>query len=473
MKNVIIIFIAVVVISGCSVVNPKASFDEVAQTLSKRTGKKIIWNQGTKEDKEVSKAINELLTKELSVDEVVQISLLNSPKLQSMYENLGIAQADLVQAGLLNNPLFYASKRFPGKALEFDLLESFAEIFFIPLKKHLAGAELEAAKLKLTNEIINYIAMVKEAFFDLQSEMQLLEMEQSIVEATQASLDTTMRLYEAGNISLLEIQNEARFVTHAKLDVATTQGQIIQKREHLNVLIGLWGRKTDWKIVNRMPDLPERDPSGEGLESLAISKRGDILAAKQEIEVAMQGKNIGGLTAFLDGLAIGGHYEQEPDGLGTAGPDISIPLPLFDQGQAQFAKGNAILKQALMDYQQLAIMIRSEVRSAFSKMQVARSKADYYFKEVLPIQQRLIDQTQLRYNGMFVGIFDLLNAKQSQIETGKNYLETIKDYWLARTELEKVVGGEITEIALINETSLKLDIPIEKPTAKHMHHGEH
>ena len=63
---------------------------------------------------------------------------------------------------------------------------------------------------------------------------------------------------------------------------------------------------------------------------------------------------------------------------------------------------------------------------------------------MLPTQQVVTDQTLLRYNGMFVGVFDLLEARQEQIDTGRDYIESLAEYWAARTELERVLGRRLS-----------------------------
>src|SRR6478609_6929231 len=88
---------------GCAV-HPRAAFDPVARTLAERTGQRIHWVQGGDEDRRVADETRRLLAAELTADSAAQIALFNNPTLQATYERLGVAQADVVQAGLLQNP---------------------------------------------------------------------------------------------------------------------------------------------------------------------------------------------------------------------------------------------------------------------------------------------------------------------------------------------------------------------------------
>ena len=78
-------------------------------TVEERSASKIFWNSGTELDKEAAEKVGSLLKKKLTADDAVQIAMLNNRDLQAVYSDLGVAQADLVQAGLFKNPIFEAA----------------------------------------------------------------------------------------------------------------------------------------------------------------------------------------------------------------------------------------------------------------------------------------------------------------------------------------------------------------------------
>jgi cobalt-zinc-cadmium efflux system outer membrane protein len=106
---------ALFLLPGCGSVNPRPSFHDVQQTVQSQTGHRVQWLQGGKEDRAVEESVAALLRQELTADAAVQIALVNNRSLQAELEEIGIAQADLVQAGLLKNPGFRASARFPDR----------------------------------------------------------------------------------------------------------------------------------------------------------------------------------------------------------------------------------------------------------------------------------------------------------------------------------------------------------------------
>src|SRR2546421_1802490 len=119
---------------GCAHVDPTPAFHELANTVHLRTGKRVQWNRGSAQDAEAQAAVASLLSRPLTAGSAVQVALLNNHRLQATYEELGIAQADLVEAGLLRNPIFYFERRLPGQAAEIDLVQEFVDILLLPLR---------------------------------------------------------------------------------------------------------------------------------------------------------------------------------------------------------------------------------------------------------------------------------------------------------------------------------------------------
>lgn len=388
-------------------------------------------------------AVRSLLGKDLTAYDAVQLALLNNLSLQATYQDLGIAQADLVQAGLLKNPVLTVERRFAGQAAEVDVVQDFLELLTIPLRKKIAAAQFEAAKRRVGQAVVDLAADAQSAYYTLQGSEQMLEMRQSVAEATSAAAEASKRIHDAGNSTDLEFRNDQKLALQAKLDLAAAEAEVVLDRERLNVLMGLWGPQTRWTIGNHLPGLPTEEPKGEGLETLAIRQRLDLAASRQEVEVAARSLGFTDATRFFSEITFAVHYEHEIEARHSTGPALNFTVPLFDQGQAAVARGSALLQQSQLRYAAAAVEARSAVRSAYARLITARQRAEYYRREVLPLQAQILEQTQLQYNGMFLGPIQLLQAKQTQIDAGREYIETLRTYWMARTDLEKAVGGKL------------------------------
>src|SRR5207248_5717304 len=321
-----------VALTGCAHVEPNPAFRELANTVHLRTGKRVQWNRGTAQDAEAQAAVASLLSRPLTVGSAVQIALLNNRNLQATYEELGIAQADLIEAGLLRNPIFTFERRFPGQALEADLLKEFIDILLLPLRKRIAQAQFEAAKLRVGHEILSVAAEVRAAFYEHQGDQQLVDLRKTVADATERAAETALKMHEAGNLRDLELATEEASHAQAKIELAKAQSEAVQTREKLNKLMGAFGTQTNWTIAPRLSELPGSEVSTAQLESRAIQQRLDLAAAHQQFIAEARARGIARAEAILQGAEFGAHYEHEIEGsVHSIGPSVNVPIPIFNQ----------------------------------------------------------------------------------------------------------------------------------------------
>jgi cobalt-zinc-cadmium efflux system outer membrane protein len=136
---------------------------------------------------------------------------------------------------------------------------------------------------------------------------------------------------------------------------------------------------------------------------------------------------------------------ERSDGDWEVGPVIEFPIPIFDQGQARTGRAAAELRRAQQEYYALAVNIRATARALRDRAQGARDRALYYRDIMLPLHERIVNESQLHYNAMQVGPVQLLRAREQQIEMGAAYVEALREYWLARTELAQLLSGRLPE----------------------------
>jgi len=438
---------SIVFLNGCASVALNAGFDEVKAAVEERAAIKIYWNNGTDLDKEAAEKLGSLLKDKLTVDDAVQIGLLNNRELQAVYSDLGVAQADLVQAGLLNNPIFDGAIKWatPGGGkpdLELAVVMNFLDIIYLPLRKRVAAARFEEAKTRVGGLVLDFAARVRTAFLMHQANQQMLELRQTIVQALNASLEVARRLTEAGNITDLEFARDRALAEAGKLALRSAEVAVRQSREELNTLMGLWGKQTEWQTDERLPEIPQQPIQTEELERVALNRSVDLLNARQRLVSAGEQLGVNKATALIPESHMGVLGERT-DGAWEVGPVLEFPIPLFDQGQARTGRAAAELRRAQQEYYALAIRIRSMSRAVRDRMEGARDRALYYRDIMLPLHERIVNESQLQYNAMQLGPIQLLRAREQQIETGAAYVEALRDYWLARAELAQLLSGRL------------------------------
>jgi len=223
------------------------AFESVQQSVQQRTGKAVRWEEDQKAREQALQDVRQVLRKPLTVDAAVQIALLNNRSLQATFEEIGLSAADVLEAATIPNPRFDLAVRFPDKPpsgtyVDYSAAIDFLSIIMIPLKKRVAKDQLESAALRVADETLELISLVKSAFYSLQASQQLLQRFKLIVDTNAAALDLAQRQYEAGNISDLALARQQATYSRSRLDVATTETEIRRNREKLKGRLGrsLW-----------------------------------------------------------------------------------------------------------------------------------------------------------------------------------------------------------------------------------------
>ena len=433
--------------SGCTSVALNAGFDDVRATVEERGTTKLFWNNGTDLDKEAAQKLGLLLQRKLTADEAVQIALLNNRDLQAVYSDLGVAQADLVQAGLFSNPIFDAAVMFPvsGRGrpdVEVSAVMNFLNVFYIPLRKRVAAARFEETKTRVTGAVLDFAARVRGAFYAYEADEQMLELRQTIVQALDASFEIARRLSEAGNITDLDLARERAQFEAAKLALRAAEISVRQSREELNVLMGFWGAQTQWQSPRRLPEITDKPLDTKDIERLALERSLDLVQARQRVIGAGEELGLTRWTTLLPDFSAGPKGERL-EGAWDVGPQLEYSIPLFDQGQARAGRAAAELRRFQQEYYALGVRIRAQARAVRDRLEGAGDRAMYYREILLPLHERIVNETQLQYNAMQLGPFQLLRAREQQIETAVAYIEALRDYWLARGDLGQLLSGRL------------------------------
>ena len=436
---------ALLTVAGCASVQRDARFPEVRQTVAQRLESHIAWNRDSEQDRRAHEAVRRLLQQELTAETAVQIALLSNRKLQANYESLGVAQADLVEAGLLENPVFSITwySGHAGSITEASVVQDFVSVVSLSARKKVGEAAAQRTTLEVANNVVDLARQVQAQYFTVVCDAQSLELARQVVTATEAAAELAQRQRSAGNLSRRDQSLQQAFYAQTLLESAQAEAQLASDRERLNRLMGVWGEDTKWEIPGRLPAVPNTLPPLEQVEAQAVSQRLDLAAAKKTADAAAQALNLTRQFRYLGPFGIGVAYKREPDLGSFVGPTVELGLPIFNQHQAGVARAEAELKRSEERVAALAIDIRSEARQARTRLAAAHETVRHYRDVILPLQQTIVGETLKLYNGMLVGVYDLLLAKQAQVQAARQYVAANKEFWLAWTDLELALGGKV------------------------------
>jgi cobalt-zinc-cadmium efflux system outer membrane protein len=287
-------------------------------------------------------------------------------------------------------------------------------------------------------------AEVKEAFFTLQGRQQLATRLILIRELTETAAAFAQKQHDAGTIGELELESRTVIHRESRVEVAVVEAEVRADRERLNRLLGLWGTQTQWSIAGQLPELPEAEIPLAGLERIAVSNRQDLQAARWGVDLVGRALALRRKTRFFPvGIHVGINAEKDVTGERVIGPELALQLPIFDTGKASIARLEAEHRRAQRQLEALAVNARSEVREERDRMLAARDLALYYRRVLLPQRQRILELTLQHYNAMFKGAYDLLLAKEAEVEAEKAHIDAWRGYWVSRARLERALGGSL------------------------------
>ena len=467
--------LGVLLLGGCATFSKDSGFNTVTTVTKDRINKDVTWVRADGDADTVRTTVKKLLGSPLSVDDAVQVALLNNRGLQSTYAELGIAEANLVQAGRLRNPGFTFLRAQGGgeKRIERTYTFDFVSLIVAPLATRIERRYFEQTKLLVTSEVLRVAVQTRMAYFGSVAAQESVRYFEQVKIAAEAGADLGRRMARAGNWSKLDQAREQVFYADAVAQLARARQTAVTQREQLTRLMGLWGEDIAFQLPERLPPLPAAMVELNDLESFAMKERLDIQAARRQTEGVAASLGLTRTTRFVNVLDVSYLRNSEPNGVRETGYEIRVEIPLFDWGGARVAKAQAIYMQAVNRFSETAVNARSEVREAYSGYLTAYELAGHYRDEIVPLRKTIAEENLLRYNGMLISVFELLADAREQVASVNAYIDALKGFWLAETDLQKSVGGKLPVSMADAKSSMDSNQPTppdaEKSADPHQH----
>lgn len=432
------------VLAGCASLSGDGGIKPVQQAAQQHLGKSVQVVKSEADQSAVSDRVSELLSKPLSADAAVQIALLNNRGLQASFQELGIAEAELVQASRLPNPGFSIAKLRRGDEREIERSFSLdlAHLIALPLIRQMEDRRFASVQRTVSMEMLSLAAESRKAYYAAVAAEQSARYMRDVRASADAGAELAKRLAQAGNWTKLQQAREHGFFSEAVLNAARAEAARIATRERLTRLLGLWGQQTGFILPDRLPDLPQEPQDRPDVEQLAIAQRLDVQAAKLQVEATAKSLGLSKITRFVNALELGYMRNSSNEAPRQSGYEISFEIPLFDWGDARMARAEGIYMQSVQRAAQVAVEARSEVREAYLGYRSSYDIAKHYRDDIVPTAKRISDENVLRYNGMFISVFELLADARSQISAVNASIEALRDFWVAQADLDMALIGK-------------------------------
>jgi outer membrane protein TolC len=441
-----------VVLAGCASTSIQQNLNDTSGFAAREAGVEVQLQSTPEARAAAADRAGTLLAGPLTADGAVRLALDYSPTFQRMLAESAAASAAATQSARLPNPIFAFSDLSTGNFKEIDRLLAISLLDFVLLPQRLRLADLQQAqhRLRSAGDVIAVATGARQAWIDAVAARQSLAYAAQAQKAADAGAELGRRMAAVGNFSRIEAGREQLFYAEATAELARAQLETQRTRE---VLIRLLGLPADLAakltLPDRLPDLPQTPDDESVLARRAFDERLDVALAKAELDFTARSLGLTRVTSTVNALEVGAANKTTTGEDTLKGYDLELRLPVFDFGDARRANAQAIYLAALNRTTVVIVEAESHLRESYLSYRTTYDLARHYRDEIVPLRKTISDENLLRYNGMLIGVFELLADAREQISSVRQAIGAQRDFWLADTTLRAtLIGRPVEGVAL-------------------------
>jgi outer membrane protein, heavy metal efflux system len=361
--------LAVLLFAGCAAVDPTTRWQRVGELAGPATGATLTWEQSDEDAAKIRATVRDLEADGLSRDEAIRIALLNSRGLQATFEDVGIAEARVVQAGLFTNPSLAAILAFPldlGNA-SITLMGFLSDLWIVPAEEAIAEVQAEATLRRVAAEVVATAAAAADAYDEAvywSSRRALAAEAEADPERGDPEPETDRERWEARGDELE--RDRANALVDKKLALA---------RNALATLLAFPDPDELPQLTDGLEPPTAGGPGGDEAVAFALDHRFDVATAELAVESASREVDLEHLRVYGQ-VALGPAYAGGFGQFDSGGPAFGFDLPIFDQNQAQIARAEYALRSRRKGLEDAVLEARSEVRTALAEAEFRRREAE-------------------------------------------------------------------------------------------------
>ncbi len=469
-------------ISACVTVDARPDYARAGRLVQERLGVEGVYDPSANVC--ADEKVDALLADGLTIDEAIEVALLNNPGFQSLFAEIGASRADVAQSSLLTNPTLSLGLQFPEGGGLTDLTVGFAEqladLWQIPIRKSVAEAELEQMILSVGQRAVELVAEVRMHCYRVLALEQAVAYTEENLRLVRRAVTLSEVQFRAGEVSEFDVNLARTGVLDVQEDLIATRGLLEQARVNLSLRLGLSARCQAIQLVDALPAAPPPLPAATDLLALALDERFDVRVAYfgvQRAEAALRLE----CRRFLPDVQLGLAFERNERralpgrkiladaaraslaaGRLTApsiqsrgeraidnsliidaklGPTLALTLPVFDQNQAQIAKARVRVLQARQDYAAKVDAVAAEIQWATAAASASAEMLRFQQSEGLSQAQATVEGAEQRYQAGEESVLVLIEAQDVLVKRRRTFVNALRDYAVALAQLEGAVGG--------------------------------
>lgn len=434
---------------GCTSVSINDNLEATQAFGKEKLQAEPRWLASDEARRQATEEVDAALRKPLSADDAVRISLRYSPAFQAMLADGAAASAAATQSARLSNPIFSFQKmaRSENGVRELEISRALAfslfDVLTLPSRIRLANAQQQRLRLEAAGSTVQAANQARQAWVRAIAAQQSATYAEQVMKTAAIGAELARRMQAAGNFNRLQRAREQAFYADAAAQLARAKQAATDSREELVRALGLdEDRAARLTLPDHLPDLPAQARDEQATSQTALDERLDIRLAKFRLDATARSAGLTRVASVVNGLTVGVANKSESGRPTQRGFQLEVPLPVFDFGDASRANAQAQYMAAFYRTAQTAVEASSQVRQSYSSYRTAYDLAKHYRDEIVPLRKTISDEVQLQYNGMLVGVFDLLADAREQASSVMAAIEAQRDFWLADAALQSALIGK-------------------------------
>lgn len=455
-------------LSGCAAFSPDSGMTAVSELTSQTIRKDVAFVRTAEGASAVDARMHQLLSRTLGAETAVQVALLNNKGLQAAYNELALAETDLVEQSLPPNPVFSVSRISGNGASEIErqVVGDILALATLPFRSDIARERFRQAQLRAALATLRLAADVRRAYVRAVAGNEMVVLLTDAKATAESTAQLAAKLGETGSVNKLDQAREQVFYAETTADLATARQAATSAREKLARLLGLWDDGLDFRLPNALPPLPRRPQALPSIEADAVGHRIDLQIARLELAALAKSLNLTEATRFVTLFDLAGisRRTQDPEGapFRERGFDVQFQIPLFDGGEVRVRQAAETYNLAFNRLTERAVNVRSEARDAYRVYRSTYDIASHYQREIIPLRKIITEEMQLRFSSMQVDIFALLTEARQRLASLRGAIDARQNFFLAQSELQTAVnGGGAPASGVDNQTNIAAAAPAD------------
>lgn len=431
-------------LAGCATLAPDAEWAEVSEKIEAEARVVPVWQRSEADAAAARAHAEELAADGLSRIEAVEIAMTCDPRLQARFDELGIARASFVQAGLPSNPQLSAYAGFPlsleGSAI--TLLTFLSDLWIVPAREAVAETQLRQAVAIAGAAAIDTGFQAALAYDAVLYEGLLVDLEQRARELREKEL-ARLAEEDTGKDKDVRVRRNAKAAAVGVQQIAFA-GAIRDRDLARNALRQFLCLPADAPLVlvDTLDEPAEGGWSTTRAVEFARDRRIDLLLGRLRVEEAERRLALAKLGRFTN-VGVGPGYNGDFSDNHNWGPSLALEIPVFDRQQAAIAGAEWDLARTRHALEALEVEAAREVADALVERAFQQQQSDILQTEVAPARLAVLEASEPGASRDLAEYLHWLQAREQALTARRDHLQAVWKLRKAHIRLQRalVIGG--------------------------------